>query len=110
MKIIYVTFILATTMFFNTSSYAAGYTGAGQVQIMQSAYGGWLIRVSGANENPDGCAKANVLLSPSHAQYDELYSMILAAYSSGKEININVSDCAPSGHKIFNFIYTSWNL
>ena len=106
----YQTAILAIVLMFSSLSHAGGYTGNGQVQLMQSAYGGWLMRLSGANDNPDNCDKPNILLPPTHPQYEEIYSMILAAYSAGKEINVHVSGCATSGHKNFNFIYTSWNL
>ena len=110
MKKIKLILAFAISLLFSVNAQAGGgYTGNGQIEFMQSAYGGWIMRLSAANSNPDGCSKDNILLLPSHHSYEEIYAMLLVAYSSGNEINVHVSGCADSGHKIFNFIFTAWN-
>ena len=111
MKKTYQAGIVMITLLFSSLGNAGGYVTPGTIRSMQSAYNGWLIVMNGANANPDGCGKSQVFLAGDHPQYDELYSMLLAAYSAGREVNIAVNGCfSVVDYKLFNFIYTSWGI
>lgn len=89
--------------------HAGEYLGTGEITTMQNAYGGWIMNTNGANNNPDNCTKTHAILESSHNQYEELYSLLLTAYTAKKQVNINVSGCHNNGYKIISFVHTNWN-
>lgn len=91
------------------NAFSAGYVGDGTVHFMQNAYGGWIFSTNGSDDNPDQCLNNTVILESSHQQYKEIYSFLLAAYTSGKEVNIYVNGCNTAGYKKLDFIFSAWN-
>jgi len=72
---------------------------------MQSAYGGWILRTSGPQSNPDSCADGTmIILPPDHTQYKELFAVLLAARTAGETISIYVNGCHAAGYKVMSFI------
>ena len=101
------TFFLLALLSFVAMS--ASYVGVGEIKTMQNAYGGWLLSTSGAANNPETCSKNIVILENTHPQYKEMYSLLLAAYTANKQVNIAVQGCHEKGYKILSFVYTAWN-
>lgn len=87
-------------------AHSAGYV-SGKVDIMQQAFGGWIVKLEG-NQNPDGCSKDHIILSSSVSQYDEIYSMFLTAYVAEKSLTVHVNGCDAAGYKQYSFIYANW--
>jgi len=85
---------------------SGGLLGASQVANMQSAYGGWLIFMSGPNPNPDNCPINTVFLDPSSPQYKEHLAVLLSAQVSKIPINIYVAGCNAVGYKLLYFMVT----
>jgi hypothetical protein len=87
---------------------SGGYMGAGQVAYMQSAYGGWLIFMSGIpnpNPNPDGCSNNwGIFLDPGAPQYKEHLALLMSAQIAKTPINIYVAGCHGAGYKLLYFV------
>jgi len=101
--------ILAVLLYFSFSvsaSASGGLMGTGQIQNMQSAYGGWLIFMSGTNANPDTCPQNIVFLDPSMPQYKELFAVLWTAQIAKTPINIYVAGCNAPGYKLLYFVVT----
>jgi hypothetical protein len=104
--------ILVALMYFCSSHTAwasGGLMGSGQIQNMQSAYGGWLIFMTGTNANPDGCPTNIPLLIPSGPQetnYKELFAVFWSAQLTKTQVNIYVAGCHPAGYKLVYFLVT----
>lgn len=101
--------VMVLTFNFSSPAVASGYTNNGTIKYMQQAYGGWLFSLTGSNSNPDQCQHNKILLTGTSPQFDQIYSMLLAAYLAKKPVNIYVSGCHSAGYKQFNFIFTDWN-
>jgi len=72
---------------------------------MQSTYGGWIIKTSGAQSNPDACSYGDsILLLPNHPQYKELFVALLATRTAGETVSIYVNGCHAAGYKPVDFI------
>jgi len=96
--------------FASTLSWAGGYLNNAEITTMSQAYGGWILNVSHANPpNPDGCSQTNIVFLPTLSQYDEMYAILLAAYTANKKINIYVNGCHANGHMKVQFFRTTWN-
>lgn len=56
------------------------------------------LMVFGAFGNPAGCTAADrVYITISHPQYQQIYSAVLAAFASGKRIQVYSHSCKPVG-------------
>lgn len=89
-------------------SHAAVTAGQGKIKSLMNAYGGWLLSVDSENNNPLNCSKATFLLEPSHSQYSELTTYIMAAYTTGKPVIFYLKECNTNGYSIVTNIYSAW--
>ena len=90
---------------FSMSALSGGYVGWGAVSYMQSAYGGWLLQFQGAVNNPDNCSQGEyVILLPTHPQYKELYTFLLAAHLTKEQLTVYVDGCHSAGYKLLSFV------
>ncbi len=103
MRIFLCTMLLVTSL----QSFA-GQTGEGPIKNLLSAYGGWLFAIDHTNNNPESCSKSSIILL-GHSQQDQIFSLILTAYTTGKSVVIYTSGCDSNGYNIATGIYTSWN-
>ena len=82
--------------------------GPGQVAYLQSAYGGWLIFMSGIpspNPNPDSCpVNSGILLDPTAPQYKEHLALLMSAQIAKTPVNIFVAGCHSAGYKLLYFV------
>ena len=104
-KLIFVVLLYFSSTY---SAWAAGHIGVGQVQNMQSAYGGWLLFMSGTNANPDSCPVNIAILDPSFVpqQYKEYVALFMSAQIAKTPINIFVAGCHGAGYKLLYFVVT----
>ena len=86
----------------------AGVTGSGTIKYLQNAYGGWVFAVNATSNNPENCSKSSMILV-NHSQQKEIYSLILAAYTTAKPAIFYTSGCDSNGYNIVTGIFTSWN-
>jgi len=86
----------------------ADQTGSGKIEMLQSAYGGWIFNIGHTNNNPSNCSKPTMILV-NHAQQDQIYSLILAAYSIGKPVTVYTNGCHSNGYNTVTGIYTRWS-
>ncbi len=106
--------LILILMILSSLSFASAYLGGGKITMLQSyGYSGWLIKTDAANNANSGqCSPESsiTLLSPNAPNYDQIFSLILAAYATGKQLNINVNGCSDNGnYNKFSFIYSTWN-
>jgi hypothetical protein len=82
-------------MLASTTCYAGAYTAwAAPTQIDVVTNQG--IMVYGAFGNPAGCTVSNqFFVYFSNTQYKEMYTQILAALTTGKQISVYVTECDP---------------
>ncbi len=92
---------------FSSSCYSAT-TSSGKITTLMNAYGGWIFNAQMDQGNPDSCAKATFILPSDHAQYDELYSFLLTAYTTGQPITIYTGGCDINGYIVVTNFYSSW--
>lgn len=90
MKNIIMTAILVCV---SSNSYSAAWSNwAIPTQIDVERGGGFM--VYGAFGNPNGCSVGDrFYVAREHPQYQEIYSSILAAFSSEKEVRVHIRDC-----------------
>lgn len=88
---------------------SAATSGSGVIRMLQSAYGGWIFSIDHTNNNPESCTKPTMILQPTHAQYKEIYSLLLTAYVTGKPIIVFTNGCDSNGYNVVSMIYSSWN-
>ena len=89
--------ILLFAVFISSGAYAGGWTNwAKPIQIdLERGHG---MMVYGAFGNPGQCTTTDrIYIQSSHPDYDRLYSMILAAYMSGKRIAAYSHTCDSVG-------------
>lgn len=87
---------------------SAGQTGTGNILHLQNAYGGWIFSVGHQDNNPESCEKPTLKLDSSHTQYNEIFSLILSAYTTEKPVVIFTSGCDSNGYNEVSMIYTRW--
>lgn len=86
----------------------SGQSGEGKIKTLQNAYGGWIFSIDGSNNNPESCSKPTMKLDSTHAQYKEIYSLILSAYTMGKPVVIFTNGCDANGYNVVSMVYTAW--
>lgn len=56
------------------------------------------LKVQGNFGNPNSCERANtIFVSTGHPQYDQIYSMVMTAFASGRRLRFEVRKCAVVG-------------
>ena len=90
--------LLGITLFLTGQAYAGGYLGSQEITVLSTAYNEVIVNMANPG-NPDGCSQPNAILLSTHIRYDEIYAIILTAYTTGKKINIFVSGCNSLGFK-----------
>jgi len=102
-------FFLPISLIFAVSqSFASGYVGNKEIVVMTTAYDSVLLNFDSPG-NPDGCSQPNVILEPSHVRFDEMYAILLTAYTTGRKVNIFVSGCDSVGFKKAHFVRAVWD-
>lgn len=94
--------LLALTIVF-TAVPALAVTDSGYVTIaeiqLNPGWPGVLVRYSANMKNTDACGRADWYYLPkTHAQYQDIYTLLLAARTAEKQVRFSTSGCqAPSG-------------
>jgi hypothetical protein len=85
-------------------------TGSGKINYLQNGYNGWLFSIDDSNNNPDNCPKPTMKLNSEMGQYKEVFSLLLAAYVTGKPVIIlTKGECDTDGYNVVSMVYTKWN-
>ncbi|KJY78519.1 hypothetical protein [Vibrio nigripulchritudo] len=90
-------FIALSAALLSTSVYAGGWTSFATPTRVDIERGNGFM-VYGNFGNPGNCTIQNrFYVQKTHPQYKEVYSMVLAAFTSGKRVQVYIHSCNPVG-------------
>ncbi len=104
MTIIFMFFLLS----FSSLTYAGAWSSWATPTRVDIERGGGFM-VYGSFGNPNGCTVDNrFYVKKEHPQYKEIYSAVLAAFSSGKRVQAHIRDC--EGVSWYAILTTTFNV
>ena len=104
MKIFSKIILLSLVLPFSTSALAGGAINKNKIISVSFQQAGFFL--NGADwGNPNDCSRSNyVVLQTSDANYDKAYSLLLAAYMSGKSVSGYSDKCVEHDGQTYNMI------
>ena len=107
------TFKFVLSAFF---TFVAGVANAGtwtppvdiEVAYAHTGYGGYgVYQISDTSINPDGCDTTWYVVSKTNnLVFSEIYALMLAAYTSGKQVRLFIDGCSPHNHPEIQHVKT----